>query len=925
MSKRLLWVVMVVFALGLTATAFAQSSVQTGNLNGTVKDETGAVLPGVTVTITSPAMIVPQLVTQTDEHGFFRFPAIPPGVYQVKFELEGFATLIRKGIVVSLGKTTTLNVAMKIAAVAETITVTGETPVVDKQSTTISVNFTTDLLRHLPSTRNMFSVFNFAPGVTGDTAHGSDVRGNAYNFDGVNLGDPVTGTPFFRIGFDAIEELEVSVGGQSAEYGNVQGAVVNAITKSGGNEFHGEEVLFYRNKSLQSDNTKGTPFEGQAVGFDHEYDWTLSLGGPFAKDKVWFYGNYWRYNSIEYVEGYVDENGASIPYDRMRYAGMFKVTYQPSAKDKFMGMYNRTDYQRHHRAASWQRPEDCTWIQVTPTNVYNGQWTHIFNDNMFLVARAAYVDFDFNLDPKNEKCVIYDYTTRMYSGSYGYYDHYQRNRGQYNGVLTYFVDNWYGKHEFKFGGEFEKSWDVRSVAYNTEYYYTDENGQKLGVRLYTRNGEPYKAYFYYPFSRKDIKRYYAAFAQDTWSLTNKLTINAGVRYERNTGIIPKGGFVEESYSPIAPWNTFSPRLGVTYDVFGDGKSVVKLSYGRYYAADIIQYFCTVNPNGWYYYRAYWYSGWDKNFNNNNFRIYDIYQQGINKTMDPNVKPPYTDQFVLSWEQELRPNIGVSFSAIYKPQTRFIEDVDIYLFDVDRGDWRWELFEPVTVTDPGEDGITGTADDGTITVYSLRPGNPAWQYYVTNPPHCYRNYWALQAVFNKRMADNWSLMVSYVYAHATGLMDLDFDATWTGASYFDNPNYHINAEGNLSLSRRHQLKITGHFILPYGIHVSTYWRVLSGRPYTRWLRVYGIEPDGNYDINVEPKGSRFRPTLNYGDIRVEKRFNLGKYGKVDVLANIFNVLNSNTATSLEGQTGSEFNVVRGILDPRIVQIAARFIF
>ncbi|MCD6451610.1 MAG: carboxypeptidase regulatory-like domain-containing protein, partial [Acidobacteria bacterium] len=155
MSKKLLWVVMVVFALGLTATAFAQSSVQTGNLNGTVKDETGAVLPGVTVTITSPAMIVPQLVTQTDEHGFFRFPAIPPGVYQVKFELEGFATLVRKGIVVSLGKTTTLNVTMKVAAVAETITVTGESPVVDKQSTTISVNFTTDLLRHLPSTRSM--------------------------------------------------------------------------------------------------------------------------------------------------------------------------------------------------------------------------------------------------------------------------------------------------------------------------------------------------------------------------------------------------------------------------------------------------------------------------------------------------------------------------------------------------------------------------------------------------------------------------------------------------------------------------------------------------------------------------------------------------------------------------------------------------
>ncbi|MGB9836435.1 MAG: carboxypeptidase regulatory-like domain-containing protein [Candidatus Saccharicenans sp.] len=222
--------------------SFAQIT-QTGTLNGTVYDQDKQPLPGVTVSLKSPALMGTMEMVTT-ERGHYRFPALPPGEYTVTFKLSGFKTLVREGIKVNVGVTTTLDVTLEQSAIEESITVTGQAPTVDIQRTSMTASLTKEILQSLPAARNLGAFFNMAPGVTSSTVHGSSERDNTYNIDGVNVTDPVTGTQAGNFGMDIMEELSIQTGGLPAEYGSVRGGVVNVVTKSGGNNFSGSASFY---------------------------------------------------------------------------------------------------------------------------------------------------------------------------------------------------------------------------------------------------------------------------------------------------------------------------------------------------------------------------------------------------------------------------------------------------------------------------------------------------------------------------------------------------------------------------------------------------------------------------------------------------------------------------------------------------------
>lgn len=279
-------------AVGLLAamvgTVFGQM-IPTGKLIGTVSDMNNAPLPGVTVTITSPSLILPQLAAVSNEKGLYKFLGLPSGRFKVVFELQGFKGLIREGIIINAETTTTLDVHLEQGAIQESVTVVGQAPVVDLQKTQTGTTFNKDLIQSLPLPRDLANIFNAAPGMFARTAHGSDARANDFVVDGVKMQDPVTGDPYQTVPWNAIDEVEIETSNQKAEYGTVKGALVQVITKAGGNSFSGGANFYIRNKSLQSDNTKGTPLEGQYVGFRWEYIPGFSFGGPIKKDKVWFF------------------------------------------------------------------------------------------------------------------------------------------------------------------------------------------------------------------------------------------------------------------------------------------------------------------------------------------------------------------------------------------------------------------------------------------------------------------------------------------------------------------------------------------------------------------------------------------------------------------------------------------------------------
>ncbi len=893
--------VVVLFAFMCMVAGFVAAQVQTGNLKGKVfESESMGLLPGVLVKIESPALMVPFMERTTGSDGTFRFSAIPIGNYTVTFSLSGFKTIVRKGVVVNIGVTANLDIILETSPIQETVEVTGKTPTVDRQATTKVAILNDDFIKQIPATRDIGTFFNMVPGVTGDTTHGSSERDNTYNLDGVNVTDPVTGTRAGSFSMDIVEEISVQTGGISADQGSVRGAVVNVVTKSGGSQLSGMVSAYYRSKDLQANNTKGTVFEGQFAGFKSEVEPGFNLGGPIAKNKLWFFVNFSYLKSIQYVNGYPFNEDKNAPTDDTRPYPYVKLTFQLNPNNKLMMSYNFSDLKRNHRAASYQFEVDSTWIQTTPVHTFNLQFTRFFGTDFHMNFKAGSMLYELNLMAKNDLPRFYDTTAQKYTRSYGYDDIYRRRRFQFLMDFTKFKDDWLGgDHEFKGGIEAEYSYDSR--FYNSNY---DANG--VGPFFTTRNnGQAYYVTHYQRFTRRDRKLVIGGFLQDSWTLFDRLNINVGFRFDHQEGIIPRQGqertpvvyggvtydpSVAKTFKPLT-WNTFSPRIGVTYDVTGDGKTVLKVHWGRYYVANILQWFVTTNPNSFMYWR--WRLNPDFTITGDKYS----FSSTSAVEMDPNIKSPYLDELNIGIERELFKDVKLGVRYIKKWDRDLIEDVDRNALDLDalmRGDdifSVWTNYAPVTTTD--------TYDNSTVTYWDTIDPYVAWSGFITNPPGAKRDYDGIEITLDKRFSNNWSMNASYVYAKSRGLIGTDFDDSWSGQGYFDSPNWHINAIGNFPSERRNQIKFQVLYRAPLGINIAAYYRLLGGNRYTRTIRSgdLGLNlNDGNVSIFAEKRGTRKNPDLSILDMHLEKMFKIGKI-RLSLFADVFNVFNANMATNI----------------------------
>lgn len=726
--KKLLLIV--TFVIFIFSSVYSQI-IQTGTLSGIIKDTQQNPLPGVSITITSPALIVPKMVMLSNENGFYRFPALPPGLYNVTFELSGFKKLIREGIRIRVGETTTLNVELELAPIEEEVVIIGKSPTVDIQKTTVTSSYSKEFLVNIPTQRQLLiNFFSIVPGVVNETYHGSATSDNAFMIDGVNISDPLTGGLLVSFGFDIMEELSVDTGGLRAEYGNVRGAVINVVTKSGGNEFHGQGNFYFRNKSLQSDNTKGTPFEGQFVGFDYEYDWAFNMGGPIIRNKIWWYANMFYYSRAEYINGFPWDKPQNIPVDNWRYYPYAKLSWQIDEKNKLVFSYNHQNIKRHNRNASMYRNEDSTWLQNNPTNTFNLQWTRFFGSDLFVNAKIAFVTHKLEFRAKNDLIGIYDSVTRFYSQSYGYDDISKRPKFQFNFDSTYFVDEWIGRHELKAGLEAWYGWEILERHYNRDPRYN------LGYLIVLKNGVPDYIQHYENFVRKDNNIMIGGFIQDSWSPNQRLTLNIGLRYDHQEGIVPKQGEerapivyagktydprVTMSFKPII-WNTISPRVGMAYSLTKDNKTAIKASYSRYYSPAISQLFVNVNPNGAISWRQRLNPDWTMQGGPYMFSAASA------SKIDPNIKVPYVDEIIFGIEREIIKDANLSFRYIKKWDRNLIEDVDINALDLNalnKGELLWTNYVQYATVDP--------FNNKPIMFWGIKDTSIPTMMYITNPP------------------------------------------------------------------------------------------------------------------------------------------------------------------------------------------------
>ena len=883
-----------VLVLLVATVAFAQTN--KGRIMGTATTSDGLAIPGVKVTISSPQLIGTTMTTTTNDRGMFRFVLLPLGTYSIKLEKEGYNTIEQTDINLPFDSTVTINKTMEPAEFEQVITITGEAPVVDKTSSSFSEKLDTNFLENMPNTRSIFDMPNMTAGFTNDSALGApESGGNALTQDGVAIHDPATKTVFARINYEAVEQIDVAMFGAQAEYHSFTGASLNFVTKSGGNDFHGEVNYYHQDLDWISDNTKDYREYGFTAPSGNDImDPNVAGGGPILHDKLWFFGSY-NYSKEKHQEQIIDEviQADYIPT-------IWSVKFTGRLNDRNLTSFSYTDYYRDrpYRVAygSWinnydgslykQVSEGRTWL-LTHSFVLNedvvleGRWSK-FKGGFSLLGRDQsdhlYIDYDTGnfLQGTNDKSVIYD-----------------RPRDTVLGTANYFNDNLMGSHSMKFGLEYERS--VSGTDYTNHYYY-----------IY-RDGEPYRWYDYGEYDSRTILQRVAAFAQDSWSLNDRLTVNMGIRFDRwwsHSGSEILGLAGDENFRTFLD---IAPRLGFAYDLLGDGKNILRVFYGRYFegvTAGADSALVTISPPTNKY-----------KWVNDEWVLYSSSGGTVEGSVeyDEDSGNTYTEGIMVALEREINEYVGAGITFIYKkdhnirgdyyPNSTYEEGtVDfsnengsysgVYYFD-------WTETDPIIYTTSSEDllGALGVID---------------------------RSYYGLIFEVNKRMSDNWSLKANYTWSKAKSPTSMTYGVV-QGGTTLNNPNDFINYEGQLSsYDRTHVLKASGTYVLPFDIYVSPVLSWMSGTPYGIYYT-----PDGqDYAILIKKLDGSDRHDNQFNiDLRLDKSFILFNRYRASVVFDIFNLTNSDyiTGYSSTNIVKSSYMIPDEICSARIYQLGVRFIF
>jgi hypothetical protein len=894
--------------------AFAQGR-QESTIIGSVTDATGGVLPGVTVTVTSPVLVGGPLVTVTDTDGRYRVSQLRVGDYDATFELAGFATVIHSEIRVPVATTLTVNVIMQVASVAETITVTGEVAVVDVTTSSSSTHLTDDLLQNIPNDVFQPAIINSAPGVNYDVAFGGTDSSNALLMDGVDVSDPEGGSPWSFFNYNWIEEVEIVALGANAEYGEFTGVAANSVVRSGSNDFSGLVEFWTVPTSWTGDNTKGLPADLQETLEPNEIaidrDFTAQIGGRLIRDKLFFFSGFQYYKEKFRPAGF---EGGYRTEDSPRF--LTKIDWALSDEVKLQGFFEKDKYDVKGRGADPFRPPETTVIEPSPEVNWNVRFSWVINDDTFLDARNGGYSGYFPLEPtppgsREGPAPHIDLLTGLYSQNAPYFGRFDRKPIVTAVTLTKYAEQFAGRHEFKFGFEYERAKVTNEWGYPADILYYDYGG-------------PYLAYLYEGYTTNATKKRTTIYVQDAWNVTDKLTINPGVRFNFNRGSVPNLGTVLET-------NPISPRIGVAFDPTGDAKTVFRAHWGRYHDALLTYMFSFMDVSDYadFITAEVLTEGGCANGLGPDCVEIDRFSPATSFGIDENITHSYLDQFLVGVDHELIPDLSLQVQYIRRDFKNFMGFIDT-----------GSRYEEVLRQDPGPDNELGTADDGDfLTVFNLL--NPGESFVLlTNPEGAFRDYDAFQVVADKRFSKNWQLLGSYTWSKGRGNVDNTFGSnaaannalSSTGRNgVFANPNRAINADGRATFDNSHQVKISGTYNVPLwgGFYISGTYRYITGNAWGRRADVTDLD-QGRETVRIEPRGTRRVDAANNIDLRVEKTIPLGDNRSFGVFFNFYNLNNQGVADNdsdrpLQDLSGSSFGDPRFWIDPRSVRIGARLQF
>lgn len=905
------WLLVLVVMLLVPLSLAGQTSTS-GSIEGRVSSADNP-LPGVTVELSSPALQGTR-VAVSGADGSFRFSLLPPGVYTVSASLEGFAPVRQPNVQVGLGRVASLDVRMSPSQLTEAITVTAEAPIVDTSSAQSGANVTAETIQSLPMARDFYAVAQVAPGTNEDAAgttfHGSTGAENQYVIDGLNTTGVELGTEAKRLNFDFIQEVEVLTGGLPAEYGRITGGVINAITKSGGNEFTGEVFGYGAGGGLQSDDVTAAerPATTTTVSnISEAFDYGFSSGGYFMKDRLWFYG---AYNRVNDTRADVRIQPLNVPGVGVFPAGTeFETDIN---RDIFAGKLTLRLADSHNLTGTVlgdpTESEGAIFAIAGPESTYRGtrqtggtnsvfRYSGIFGSRFVVDALAGqHNEEDIIGGAGRDIPLLLDQsvTPIIRTGGFGFFQDQEFSRD----VLKLDLSTFLGSHEIKLGADQENL-----SASNANYY---SGGGDLVYRLRARGPDNvantaddiiyYRHRLYinadtfdrtdpstwdvqYPLVSEPETDNTSFYVQDSWRVMPNLTLNLGVRLENQ---VIKGRTGEANIDIDDSW---APRLGVIWDVMNNGRSKLYANFGRFYETIPMD----INIRAFGGEVSVFSYNFDPTAGN---YLPDPTAPSRTSTLgghitpvDPDLKGQYIDEYLLGYEQEVVPNLSVGIKGTYRNLGRVIEDFLI----PGTGDY--------AIANPGSGigNIVGFYDYW--HTYDLA-------YSAAPAPKAERKYTAVELTARRRFSNNIQFFSSYVWSRLEGNYDGVFQVS-TGQldpninSAFDYADFLINTDGLLSNDRTHQLKFYGSYLVPGGpleglsLGLATYYA--SGRPLTAMGYSFLYQ---NHEYYLTPRGSLGRGPAEYeADIHVGYPIRMGSI-ETNLLLDVFNVLDRQAATMVD---------------------------
>jgi len=631
--RRQLWLCVSVLALLLVP---VEGRAQSGSsIAGVVKDTTGAVMPGVTVEAASPALIEKVRTVVTDAAGQYKIVNLVPGTYAVTFTLTGFNTVKREGLDLTASFTATVNADLRVGSLAETITVSGQAPTVDVQNVTQQSVITRDILNAIPAgMKSTGQIGVLIPGVTatsqdvggtqfsavGLAIHGSRLNEQAALYDGMPFNNGQgRGGQFVAITTNdaTVQEMAIETAGLSAE-AEASGVKINLVPRDGGNTFKGLVIASFTNHSLQSSNlSAGLAARGltSSATVNEAWDIDPAVGGPLVKDKLWFWGSVRAQKTEQTLAGIyfnLTPTGHAYTPDLTRPAlsseknqnGSLRLTWQISAKNKVNIQHQNAGQQRPYYGYSLGQltsaPEAVYASHSVPMYQSQITWNSPRTSKLLFEAGALFNNKDFPTFPQPDnppgQPAYQDSGTGFTWGNYpSFYGHNASHNFNARFAASYVT----GSHAFKAGISFMHLWAWTSQD-------VVNNGMVLGLL----NSTPRQVTIWAtPFSFYELlNQNWGAFAQDQWTF-KRVTINAGVRFDYLNDVVPaqtlgpgpqvpNRNISFDEVTGVPAWKDVTPRLGLAYDVFGTGKTAVKLSIGRYLEAPNPPTFTRIaNPAG----------------------------------------------------------------------------------------------------------------------------------------------------------------------------------------------------------------------------------------------------------------------------------------------------------------------------------------